>query len=99
MSKNEFEKQDEQVIGMVNHTAGTDAREGMKNPRTADTEAAYNQRRILLTVIQVLSCILVAAILVAALMDPEVVVHLVNVGVLTCGVVAGITIDRQLRGR
>lgn len=97
MSKNEFKKQDEQVIGMVNHTAGTDAREGMKNPRTADTEAACKQRRILLTVIQVLSCILVAALLVTALMDPELVVHLVNVGVLACGIVAAVAIDRQLR--
>lgn len=95
MSKNEFEKQDEQVMGMVNHTAGKE--EGMKVPQEADTEAAYCQRRILLTVIQVLSCILVAVLLVAALIDPGIVVHLVNVGVLTCGVVAGFIVGRQVR--
>ena len=93
MSQKEFEKQDEQVIGLVNHTAD----KARKKKQIAADEAAYSRRRILWTTIQVLSCILVALLFVAALLDPGIVVHLVNIGVLTCGIVAGIAVDRQLR--
>ena len=104
MSQKEFEQQDEQVIGLVNHTPvksepshGENEPNHGKGVEMCSTEAAYSQRRILWTVIKVLGCILVAAVFVAALLNPRIVVHLVNIGVLTCGIVAAITIDRHLR--
>lgn len=60
---------------------------------------AMRCRQMLWTVIQVLSCILVAALFVVALMEPGFVVHLVNVGVLACGIVAAVLIDRKVRNR
>ncbi len=63
----------------------------------ADTKAAELRRGILLTTIQVLSCILVAALFVAALMDSTIVMFLVNAGVLVCGMVAAVKIDRAIR--
>jgi hypothetical protein len=98
MSQKEFEQQDAQVIGMVNHTPVKSEPSHKEQAEMGSTEEAYTQRRILWTVIRVLSCILVAAIFVAALLDPRIVVHLVNIGVLTCGIVAAIVIDRHLRG-
>lgn len=64
---------------------------------SGDTEAAELRRGILLTTIQVLSCILVAALFVAALMDSSIVTFLANAGVLVCGMVAAVKIDRAIR--
>ena len=64
-----------------------------------EREQTVQNRRILWTIVQVLSCVLVAALFVAALMDPGFVVHLVNVGVLACGITAALIVDRWLRGQ
>ena len=68
-----------------------------RNDSTANAKAAELRREILLTAIQVLSCILVAALFVAALMDASFVTFLVNIGVLVCGMVAAILVDRAIR--
>lgn len=69
------------------------------NGASGDARAAELRRRILLTAIQVLGCVLVAALFVAALIDPSIVVFLANVGVLVCGMVAAILVDRSIRIR
>ena len=83
-----------------------DAREGMGGMKIAaqncvnpqsNAKAADLRRQILLTAIQVLSCILVAALFVVALMDGSFVTFLVNAGVLVCGMVAAILVDRAIR--
>lgn len=51
------------------------------------------------TAIKVLICILVAALFVATLVDPGFVKYMAIVGVLVCGMVAAVTVDRFVRGR
>ena len=97
MSQKEFEQQDEQVFGMVNRMPIKTEPNHKEQAEMGSTEAADCRRGILCTTIQVLSCVLVALLFVAALLDPRIVVHLVNIGVLTCGIVAGIVVDRRLR--
>lgn len=105
MSQQEFEQADEQVLSMVNDHAHPDAKKAAEkiccNP-DANARAAEQRRRILWTVLQVVCCVLVAALFVAALLDPSFVMVLVNAGVLVCGMVAAILVDRScrlLRGR
>ena len=64
---------------------------------SVNAKAAERRRQMLWATIQVLSCILVAALFVAALMDTAIVVFLANVGVLVCGMVAAVKIDRAIR--
>ena len=64
--------------------------------KCADTTAAELRRQMLWTTIQVLCCILVAALFVAALMDTAIVMFLANVGVLICGMVVAVKIDRAI---
>ena len=51
------------------------------------------------TVVCVVVCSLIAAMLLMVLFDPSSVVQIVNIGVLSCGIVAGIKIDRWIRLR
>lgn len=111
MSQQEFEQADREVIAVVENHAHPDAKEAAarilqgeqkltmpdRNDSTANAKAAELRRGILLTTIQVLSCVLVAALFVAALIDPSIVMFLVNVGVLVCGMVAAVLIDRAIR--
>lgn len=106
MSKGKFEAQDEQAMNLANRvhkqerSSEDQGIDPCKNPHPCTGEtwsAAESRRRILWTVLQVACCILVAVLLVAALLDPAVVVHLVNAGVLACGIVAAVKIDRFLR--
>ena len=104
MSQQEFDRADEQVIGVVESHAHPDAKKraekickgeqkvATQDDSAGDTQAAELRRGILLTAIQVLSCILVAA-----LMDASFVTFLVNIGVLVCGMVAAILVDRAIR--
>ena len=69
------------------------------NGASGDARAAQLRQGILLTAIQVLSCVLVAALFVAALIDPSSVVFLVKAGVLICGMAAAILVDRAIRVR
>lgn len=101
MSQQEFEQADDQVLSMVNDHAHPDAKKAAEkiccaNP-AENARAAEQRRRILWTVLQVLCCVLVAALFVAALLDPSFVMVLVNAGVLVCGMVAAILVDRSIR--
>ncbi len=98
MSQQEFEQQDQQAMRIANReqqkkcaavAAGRNA--------SRDARAAEAQRRMLWTAIQVLSCVLAATLFVAALMDTAIVVFLANAGVLVCGMVAAVKIDRAVR--
>lgn len=111
MSQQEFEQADRDVIAVVENHAHPDAKKAAakilqgeqmltmpdRNDSTANAKAAELRRGILLTAIQVLSCVLVAVLFVAALIDSSIVVFLVNVGVLVCGMVAAILVDRAIR--
>ena len=99
MSQQEFDQPDAQVIGMVENHAHPDAKKAAEKICSicADTQAAELRREILLTTIQILSCILVAALFVATLIDPAIIVFLVNAGVLVCGMVAAVKLDRAIR--
>ncbi|MBE6943829.1 MAG: hypothetical protein E7453_06160 [Ruminococcaceae bacterium] len=96
MSQQEFEQQDQQAMQLANRESQKKSvADAAKEFR--DVRAMEMQRRILWTAIQVLICILVAALFVAALMDTSTVVFLANVGVLVCGMVAAVKIDRAIR--
>ena len=114
MSQQELERGDQEVMGIVNEHAHPDAaaaamkierKQKEKSEKAMDAEwqaecgQTVQNRRILWTIVQVLSCVLVAALFVAALLDPAFVVHLVNVGVLACGITAALIVDRWLRGQ
>lgn len=51
------------------------------------------------TVVCVVVCSLIAAMLLMALFDPSSVVQIVNIGILSCGIVAGIRVDRWIQMR
>lgn len=89
------ERTDERKI-YVPPVAGPD-----KDGRTdrAAAQAAECRRRILLTAIKVMVCVLIGCLFVAAMVDPGFVVHLVNIGVLVCGCVAAVIVDRFVRRR
>ena len=55
-------------------------------------------RRRACMVLRVLTCILLGAFFVAVLVNPSLILWLVNVGILCCGIVAAISIDRYHRG-
>ena len=58
---------------------------------------AKAKRRLFWPVLQVVCCVLVAVLFVTALLEPGFVVYLVNVGVLACGIVAALIVDRRVR--
>lgn len=98
MSQQEFDQADQQVIGMVEKHAHPEAKKAAQfivGSMNAKNGAAEQRRQMLWTVIQVLCCILVAVLFVAALMDPSFVTFLVNMGVLVCGMAAAVLIDRS----
>ena len=98
MSQQEFEQQDAQAMRVANRE-GKEGERPVCDGKSMDAEQAELRRQILWTAIQVLSCVLVAVLFVAALLDEGVVVHLTNLGVLSCGIVAAILIDRAVRSR
>ena len=98
MSQQEFEQQDQQAMRIANREQQKRSAVVAAGKNTArNAKAAEAQRQVLLTAIQVLSCVLVAALFVAALVDAAIVVFLTNVGVLVCGMVAAVKIDRAVR--
>lgn len=58
-----------------------------------DAKKRFRNRMIICVVL----CILIAAALVAAWAVPKLVIWVVNIGVLSCGITAGIAIDRFVR--
>ena len=95
MSQQEFDQQDEQAMRIANRKS--EPKEGALLNQVSDTDVAELRRRILWTTIQILSCILAAALFVAALMDQAFVVFLVNAGVLVCGMTVAVLVDRAIR--
>lgn len=55
-----------------------------------------NRRRACLA-LRIILCLLIGAFFVAVLVEPALVIWLVNAGVLCCGIVAAIAIDRYRR--
>ncbi len=95
MSQKEFAQQDEQAMRIANRK--TEPKEEACHAEVSDTDVTELRRRMLWTTIQVLSCVLVAALFVAALMDQAFVVFLVNAGVLVCGMTVAVLVDRAIR--
>ena len=95
MSQQEFDMQDQETIRVAN-------RELQKKNVAAPAKETKNakememQRRMLWTAIQVVLCVIVAVLFVAALIDTTVVAFLANAGVLVCGMVAAVKIDRSI---
>ena len=58
---------------------------------------AYVRKRRLVVGAKLLACVAIALLLVSALFWPELLAFVVNAGVLACGCVAAVTIDRWLR--
>ncbi len=98
MSQQEFDMQDQQAIQVANREQ---KKKSVADPAEESTSeearVTERQRRILWTAIQILICVLVAALFVAALLDAENIVFLANMGVLVCGMVAAVKIDRAIR--
>lgn len=130
----EFEKEDMEVMGVVNSHAAPEAAEQAEQI-ARDFDALHNEperlteeykqlvihstedyrskaeedyqrmrkaqlRKVDRKMIAGVSlCILVAALFVIALAVPAFVVWLVNIGVLSCGIIAGIVTDRCIRKR
>ena len=102
MTQAEFDKQDEQVIGMANRapTAGKKVRaesQATENHCSGQCDRAEKLRRHLWTGLRVAICAFVAMLFVVALTDETFVVHLANLGILSCGITAAIIIDRHIR--
>ena len=72
------------------------SREAAKIRASNATEERKRQER--LSVIGIILCVIVAAALLVVLAKPQMLVWLVNVGVATCCTIAGIIIDRRIRG-
>ena len=112
MSQQEFEQADNEVIEMVENHAHPEAVAAAEEILKGETRCTDNaegcccrnqiteaelRRQILWTAIQVLACVLVAALFVAALLDSAFVVFLANLGVLICGMRAAVLVDRAVR--
>lgn len=114
MSQQELEQTDQEVMDMVNRSAAPGAKrradqiEDAINGPTPEEGAGcevdrlhkkYCRKRKIRTAMCVMACVLIAAVLLAVLLAPEILVWVVNIGVLCCGIVAGIAIDRLCRYR
>lgn len=74
---------------------------GVCAKRRAELQDSFRKeksRRRLGVVLRVLVSILLGAFFVAVLIKPSLILWLVNAGVLCCGIVAAISIDRYCRG-
>ena len=103
MSQQEFDRANQEAMDLANHRSGMmdgkhiySARQGKVAAKDVKAEQV---RQMLWTVIQILSCILVASLFIAALMDPSFVVFLANAGILICGMTAAVLVDRMARPR
>ena len=67
--------------------------------RYVDGRDARKRRMARWTTIKVLICILIAALFVVALVEPGFVKYMAIAGILVCGMVAAITVDRFVRWR
>ena len=97
MSEERMSELDQEVIRVAN-------KEKKAEPITAPAGMRIDVRsarksRVRWTTIKVLICILIAALFVVALVDPGFVRYMAIVGILVCGMVAAITVDRFVRGR
>lgn len=70
--------------------------ERKKREKEAIARQEKNRRRVCLA-LRVILCLLLGAFFVAVLVAPALVIWLVNAGVLCCGIVAAIAIDRYRR--
>ena len=103
MTQAEFDKQDEQAMRVANRdlkTAGKNAKaesQATENYCSGQNNRAEKLRRHLWTCLRVTICAVIAALLLVAMVDPKMVVHLVNLGILSCGITAAIIVDRHIR--
>ena len=58
--------------------------------------ARWRRRRAVITVVL---CVAIVAVLLTVMAEPELLIWLVNAGVVSCAITAGITVDRQIRSR
>lgn len=112
MSQQELEQTDQEVMEMVNSKATPEAKrradqiEDAINGPTPEEGAGcevdrlhkeYCRKRKIRTAMCVMACVLIAVALLIVLFAPALLVWVVNIGILCCGIVAGIAIDRQCR--
>ena len=120
MSQIEFEKNDQEVIEMVNRSATPEAVLQAEQIADAITESVpdaipdtdkdeqasimvekmermYRRKKTTRYILTVSLCVVIAALLIILLYMPFLMVWVVNIGVLGCGMVAAVAIDRYIR--
>ena len=75
------------------------ARRKLHEEELAELEKKWRRKKNWRTVLCVALCMLIAAALLATLVKPELLILLVSLGVISCSVVAGIAVDRWIRGK
>ena len=114
MSQQELEQTDREVMEMVNRTAAPDtmrradqieaAMKGASPEELAESEVGrlhkvYCRKQKIRTGLCVAACLLITVVLLIVLFAPTFLVWVVNAGILCCGIVAGIALDRQCRNK
>lgn len=120
MSQIEFEKNDQEVIEMVNRSATPEAvlqaeqiadaitepvpdessdtdKEEQASAMVEKMERMYLRKKKMRYFLTVALCFVIAAILIILLYMPFLMVWVVNIGILCCGMVAAVAVDRYVR--
>ena len=120
MSQIEFEKNDQEVIEMVNRSATPEAvlqaeqiadaitepvpdeisdtdKEEQASAMVEEMERMYLRKKKMRYLLTVALCFVITAVLIILLYMPFLMVWVVNIGVLGCGMVAAVAVDRYVR--
>lgn len=120
MSQMEFEKNDQEVIEMVNRSATPEAvlqaeqiadaitepvpdeisdidKDEQASAMVEKMERMYRRKKTMRYILTVALCVVIAAVLIILLYMPFLMVWVVNIGVLGCGMVAAVAVDRYVR--
>lgn len=120
MSQIEFEKNDQEVIEMVNRSATPEAvlqaeqiadaitepvpdeisdtgKEEQASAMVEEMERMYLRKKKMRYLLTVTLCFVITAMLIILLYMPFLMVWVVNIGILGCGMVAAVAVDRYVR--
>lgn len=120
MSQIEFEKNDQEVIEMVNRSATPEAvlqaeqiadaitdsvpdensdtdKEEQSSAMVEKMERMYLRKKKMRYLLTVTLCFVITAMLIILLYMPFLMVWVVNIGILGCGMVAAVAVDRYVR--
>ena len=100
MSREEFEQQDRELFSLFESEEAIAPQNPSIDEKKEDQDSTlkkYHRKELMKKILGAALCVLIASALVAAMYVPTLLKHVVNFGILACGMTLSVIVDRLVR--